>query len=275
MVKTFIPTSTILQKYVEVFYVFKKDIPERFSYIAFPHTNTAVSFFKGVKIIRKNLEVIIQSETIEENNYSIEILGKYTSPVFVHYNGAFEEIAIVFKPFGISQFIGCNLIDIAPKFSQSLNIEPWNVFSEQLFNEEDEKNRIDLIEYFLLANFNEIENKNISKALNYLEDINIDYTVEQIADTLAMNTKTFQRLFLKHITCSAIEYKRIARFRQSLNSMLLTEGIQSLTRVAYDNNYYDQSYFIREYKKLTLLNPKKFFDTISVMEENKIIWKIK
>jgi len=79
---------------------------------------------------------------------------------------------------------------------------------------------------------------------------------------------------LKNITCTPSEYKRIARFRHSLKNRLLSKEIKSLTNLSYESGFYDQSYFIREYKKLTLLNPKEFFQTIAVLDENKMIWKI-
>lgn len=75
--------------------------------------------------------------------------------------------------------------------------------------------------------------------------------------------------------CTALEYKRIARFRLALKTKILSKEVKSLTNVSYESNYYDQSYFIREFKKLTNLNPKKFFDAITVLDEQKIIWEIK
>jgi AraC-like DNA-binding protein len=77
------------------------------------------------------------------------------------------------------------------------------------------------------------------------------------------------------MACSPAQYKRIARFRNALQSGIKEGELKSLTRISYDNNYFDQSYFIKEFKRLTNLNPKKFFRQVSVLDDDKIIWEIK
>jgi AraC-like DNA-binding protein len=273
VLKTFIPASKELQKYIEVFYVFMPEKPSQFSYIAFPHINTSISFFKGVSISRNNFSVSIeqQSETINKN--CIEILGKYTKPVFVHYAGDFEEVSIVFKPLGANRFLKENFGKVAPEYSQSFNDEIWHLFSHDLFNEHE--NRIEQLENFLISQLNESgELLKMDEAINYFESTDIDYSIEKTAQIVGMGLKTFQRHFLKHLSCSPSEYKRIARFRNALNTKILSKEIKSLTSISYANNYSDQSYFIREFKKLTNLNPKKFFKEITVLDENKIIWEL-
>lgn len=275
MLKTFQPSSDRLKKYIEVFYVFSGVLPREFSYIAFPHINTAISIFKGVRISRGNFEVKIETNDTDPNHCCIEILGKYTAPVFVHYKGSFEEVAIVFKPFGINQFIRGDMINYAAKFSQAYTNEKWLHLAEKLFNEEDTAARIELLEDFLLSIFCELENKMISSAIELLSDTYIDHSIESIAKLHSLSVKTFQRQFFKTITCTPSAYKRIARFRHALQTKVLSTEIKSLSDITYESNYYDQSYFIREFKKLTRLNPKKFFETITILDKKKIIWEIK
>lgn len=275
MLKTFIPHSALLQKYIDTFYVFSSDKPQKFSYVAFPHVNTAVSFFKGVSISRRNLEITLEQEIDNSNNTCVEILGKYVHPVFVHYNGDFEEVSIVFKPLGITHFINEDFLSVAPLYSQSFNNAKWQAFSQVLLQKHNDEDKIALLENFLLDNMVPKKNELMYEALKYLEDTDDDYSIENIAAALKINIKTFQRNFLKHMGCTALEYKRIARFRHALKSKILSSEVKSLTSLSYESNYYDQSYFIREFKKLTNLNPKKFFDAITVLDEQKIVWEIK
>ena len=274
MLKTIIPQSDLLRKYIEVFYVFTPGKPKQFSYIAFPHINTAISFFSGVNLTRKDPQVIIQENLEKANHNSVEILGKYTRPVLVHYEGDFEEIAIVFKPLGVNHFIRGNLLDIAPEYSQPLLLKNWIQCCNKLF--EHKENQTGRLEKFLLENFNEANDLKVPEiALKYLTDPDAEYSIEEVAASAGMTLKTFQRFFMKQLTCTPSEYKRIARFRNALNSKLLSDDRRSLTSITYENNYYDQSYLIREFRKLTNLNPKKFFSEISVLDENKIIWELK
>ncbi|CAN5376067.1 hypothetical protein BH11BAC2_BH11BAC2_07080 [soil metagenome] len=275
MLHTYQPKSEKLQKYVELFYEFTSERPDEISYIAFPHVNTAISFFKGVDLQRNDYNIYIAPSLKNKTNCSVEILGKYTTPVFVHYKGKCEEIAIVFKPLGINQFFRDDLITIAPEFSQALDNSLWTELSNSLFKESTIDVKIEILELFLLENLKEIELKNVSQSLNLLEDFEENYSINQVAERCGLSLKTFQRTFTKHLTCSPLEYKRIARFRHSLNNKLVSKELKTLTSVSHESNYYDQSYFIREYKKLTHLNPKQFFDSITALDQRNIVWKVK
>jgi AraC-like DNA-binding protein len=272
LLQTFVPQSKELQRYVDVFYIYKSVQPVTVTYLAFPHVNTGISFFKGVSITRNNFTITITEDGPAEN-ICMEILGKYTRPVLVNFNGAFEEVAVIFKPLGVNRFIKESLQQLAPAYSQSFTDSTWAAFGETLFNA---ANKIEQLESFLLAQlthhevFTAIEN-----SLVYFNATEADYSLGQIANSLGMNLKTFQRHFTKHMACPPAQYKRIARFRNALHSGIKENHLKSLTRISYDNNYFDQSYFIKEFKKLTHLNPKKFFRQVSVVEDDKIIWEIK
>jgi YesN/AraC family two-component response regulator len=56
---------------------------------------------------------------------------------------------------------------------------------------------------------------------------------------------------------------------------MLQEISLKLTDVAYESNYYDQSYFIKEYKKLTGTKPNAFFNSVRILTEEKVIWQLK
>ena len=270
LLKAIVPKSPILRQYIDVFYVFNTDKTVKFSHLAFPHTNTAISFFKGVSITRNEFVITIESNS--ENNGHIEMLGKYTKPVVVHYEGGFEEIAIVFKALGANRFIQEDFHSVAPAFSQAYENTIWKKFAATLF---DTENKIGAIEDFLLSQWREIPDlQKIEKALKCFGNKETDYSVAEVAEIAGYNLKSFQRHFTKHVGCSPAVYKRIARFRNSLNSKLFAKEFKSLTSITYENNYTDQSYFIREFNKLTNQNPGKFFRDISLADGEKIVWEI-
>jgi len=275
VLQSFKPKSNLLESYIDFFYIFNRERTENISYIAFPHVNTAISFFKGATIQRGNFEVSITASDQNKSICTIEILGKYTQPVFVNYIGNCEEIAVVFKPLGVNHFFQNDLIELSPHFSQELNNTEWTAFANVLFNENSLAKKIEMLETFLIKNFKKSENKKMYDAIKYLEDFESNYTIDKIATLCGFTLKTFQRNFTKHLTCSPVEYKRIARFRHSLQNKLISKELKTLTSVSYNSNYYDQSYFIREFKKLTQLNPKSFFDSITALDEKNIVWKVK
>lgn len=270
MIKTHIPQSPFLQNYIECFYVFDCESPIQFRYLAFPHYNCGLSFFKGVEIHRNHFQVnIVESPDL---NVRLELLGKYINPLLIQYSGKIQEISIVFKPLGINRFLPKNYNAVAPNYSQEYNNLDWQRFGETLFESE---NKIKCLEAFLLAQFKEDnELSQLDKSLTLIKNWDANYSITAIAEKLGYNLKTFQRHFTKHIGCSPVDYRRIIRFRNALETKLNSKELKSLTDITFENNYFDQSHFIKEFKRLTNNNPKEFFKNVSQLDGEKIVWEI-
>ncbi len=270
MIKTIEPSSPILRKYIECFYYYEGKSDTTFRYIAFPHVNTGLSFMKGVSVKRQNWTLQV-SENLTERVH-VEILGKYTTPVLLEYQGYLNEISIIFKPLGVNRFFKENYLSLAPNFSQELRNDPWNRFGQTLFSGRDDLREIEI---FLLEQFSDYhEYSHIEKALGFIEACNEPLSIADIAETIGLNVKTFQRHFQKHMGCSPVEYRRICRFRSSLKNKMNSDTWKNLTNIGYEEGYYDQSYLIKEFKKITKHNPKDFFKSTSKVDGDKIIWEI-
>ncbi len=271
MIKTIEPSSPILKKYIECFYIYNGKASTSFSYVAFPHFNTGLSFLKSASVNRKNWSLQISGNN--DVGIHIEILGKYTTPILLEYKGELREISIVFKPAGLNRFFKDNYFSLAPKFSQELKNDVWAQFGESLFSSDDD---ISKIESFLLSQFwDNQEVSNIENSLKLLENNNEQISISDIAIKVGLNIKTFQRHFLKHMGCSPVEYRRICRFRSSLNNKLNNTQLKNLTEITYEEGYYDQSYLIKEFRKITNHNPKDFFRSVTKVDGDRIIWEIK
>jgi len=261
----------MLKKYIDCFYIYEGKSNSVFNYVAFPHFNTGLSFFKGASVHRQNWTLQISENT--NVGVHIEILGKYTTPVLVEYKGQLREISMVFKPLGLNRFFKENYLSFAPKFSQELTNDVWGQFGESLFSSNDD---ISKIESFLLSQF--VDNQELSiieNSLKLLENSTEQFSISTIANKVGLNLKTFQRHFQKHLGCSPVEYRRIFRFRSSLTNKLNSSQWKNLTEITYEEGYCDQSYLIKEFRKITNHNPKDFFKSAIKVDGDKIIWEIK
>lgn len=270
MLKTITPSSPILKKYIECFYFYEGESSAKFRYFAFPHYHTGLSFFKGAVIHRQQWRV-----DISESNHTevkIEILGKYTCPILIEYTGKLKEISIVFKPLGLNRFFRENYQSMAPQYSQELVNNIWNTLGDNLFFEEGD---LPQLESFLLSQCIESSAfKKLEESLLILDNVNDETSIAEIALKLGFQLKTFQRHFKKHMGCSAVEYRRICRFRNSITSKLNVDQLKTLTALTYESGYFDQSYFIKEFRKLTHHNPKEFFKVANKVDGDKIVWEI-
>lgn len=84
--------------------------------------------------------------------------------------------------------------------------------------------------------------------------VDIDFLSQQAC----LSRKQFERLFSEHIGISPKQYLRIIRFQSALHNNSQSNH-WSMTQLALESGYYDQSHFINDFKALTGLTPKKFF----------------
>jgi AraC-like DNA-binding protein len=177
------------------------------------------------------------------------------------------------NPLGLNRFFKENYNSFAPEFSQELTNEEWIQFGSSLFSCDDD---IKKIESFLLSHlFDNQELSKIEQSLTFLENSNEQIPIIDIARKVGLNLKTYQRHFQNHMGCSPVEYRRICRFRNSLNSKLNNTQLKNLTEITYEEGYYDQSYLIKEFRKITNHNPKDFFKSVTKVDGDRIIWEIK
>lgn len=270
MVKAIEPVNPLLKKHIDCFYLIDGWGEERFRYYAFPHINSGLSILSGGRVKREG-EAIYFCES-KDSEIQLELLGKYLHPVLVDYSGTFLELSIVFKPFGINRFFRDTYLSMAPRYTQPLASPVWKEFGKKFsFQEQD----LPKLEEFLISQWAEIpEILRLEKAAPFLEDLQESISISELAKQLPLPEKTFVRHFKKHMGCTPSEYRRIFRFRASVAAKLIENPSKTFTEITHELGYFDQSYFIKEYKKMTRHNPKDFFKNTQRIDGQKLIYEI-
>lgn len=81
--------------------------------------------------------------------------------------------------------------------------------------------------------------------------------VQQLAEQSCLSTRQFERKFKAFSGFSPKLYSRIIRFQAAMN--MYGNAEKSLTEIAYECGYYDQSHFIHDFKEFSGQHPKLFF----------------
>jgi len=81
-------------------------------------------------------------------------------------------------------------------------------------------------------------------------------SIRTIASQNNISSRYLSRLFLQYTGVTPKLYDKIHRFQQSLR--LITENRYSLTSIAYDCGYFDQSHFIRDFKHFAGITPSSY-----------------
>lgn len=271
------PRHPILQKHIENYYFLKTDnFDFATKYYAFPHTLTPVSIHKNVEAKIGSCSVSV-FESDQKNNLAF-VQGMRKQPLEVSLKGILDKFTIIFKPLGLNNFIRKSFSEVCPNHTQFFtewgNNPKYQHFLQKFYQIEDQIERIDLLEDFLISIYCPIENQEIlEKTLSILTDFEIEKSIELVAEEVGLNVRTFNRIFKKNLGISPVGFKKIARFRHSLNNKFINEQFTRLTDIAYSSNFYDQSYFTNIYKEMTGLNPKLFFDKIEKVGDERLLFQ--
>jgi len=187
----------------------------------------------------------------------------------------FNKIGIVFQPLGINNFIEfplCKVIDESPKANFDYFGDSFNITLHQVYATDIIEQKVNLLDGFFINMLNPFKEERLNDAVRLIFEKEL--AVQQLSDTLGMNRKTLFRLFKKHLNCAPKEFLTIVKFRKALNLYQRQDHKPQLTAFAYENEYYDQSDFIKHFKKVTGFNPKKFFSNISHLGSEDTFWTL-
>ncbi|WP_343673327.1 helix-turn-helix transcriptional regulator [Chitinophaga sp.] len=242
-----------LQAYVKCYYIYESVSSVTFDDLVFPSGNTEVIFNLGSGSwqTRPGDQFVTTPP--------VELWGQLVTPLPVRSIGCNTMLGVRFYPHGavailhdkIDQFNNqvIDATDVLGNVTRSLHT--------QLLNTPDWQQRIELLEAFLIQQLTTAEKKLPKIAMIYDMMNELQQTpylsMETIAGRYGISARYMQQLFVHHTGLTPKLYSQITRFQKSLQ--LVTANEMSLTAVAYECGYADQSHFIREFKSFTGSTP--------------------
>ncbi len=265
------PQDRLLRRYVDSIYIFRKG-PGRVEFTAYPSMNLPVGLFRNASVSAGQECVYIKSSDLP-NHFAIAC-NQFSSGIHLRYSQLVDEIAINFKPLGFASFSGSK-----PSSGKLFSFGTWDEFLPDLFSQvfatDDSNLQLYHIENFLLDRYAPVSDEAILlQALELLNDIGADHTIQDIADITGGHYKHLYRHFKEQIGCSPARYRKLVRFRNSVVSKVTNGNKTRLVDVCYQSGYTDQPYFIRQFKKLTGEKPVRFFKSVVSFGNDKVIFKM-
>ncbi len=276
-IQTFYPVSPFLKQHIEYYYFLKTDSPDFNScYYVFPNTLQAFNIHRFARCsISPDYTQVVGDKT---NSHLMIAQGKYEAPLFVQLTGILDKITIIFKPLGLNHFLKAPYIQILSASSQVFTDwyedENCEKFLNSFYHTQDHLARVNILEAYLLSRYQPVaEEALLQQVLYKLMDFDNECSIGQIIRSMGINTRSFNRLFYNTLGISPIGFRKIARFRHSLQNKLFHDQFKKLTQIGYESNFHDQSYFIKMYKKITGDNPTTFFNSIEKLADDHLIFK--
>lgn len=257
----FLP-SEHLRPFIKCYFFFESDPETEFEDTVFPGGHMEIIFNLG--------QAIWQSASNDEFFITpqVELWGQLTTPLKVRTKGRNGMLGIRFHAHAASLILKEDVLAFNNRISNLEDVlgNPVKELHAKLLEAAAILTRILLLEEFLVARL--LINRNSSNACLMLNRIvsemsvnNFSEPVEVLAARYAVSPRYLQKLFLRYTGLTPKLYSQINRFQLSLKQ--LSHHSTSLTSVAYECGYFDQSHFIREFKTFTGLTPSSYSPEMS------------
>ncbi|BAV04753.1 transcriptional regulator, AraC family [Filimonas lacunae] len=248
-----------LQPYVKCYYVYEHSGTGVFEDTVFPNGCMEIIFNLGSG----------QWQTAGDNGFvtnpAVELWGQIVKPLPVKSIGSNTMLGIRF----FSHAAACFLDEKVDAFNNQVvdyreaagNAVEVNHLYHQLLDARSWGQRIVLIEHFLHAKLDAV-NVGLNRLLvvndvmKELRQPDFFDNIDNVASRYGITSRYLQKLFVQYTGLTPKLYSKIHRFQNSLR--LIGQSDVSLTSIAYDCGYFDQSHFIREFKSFTGLTPSGY-----------------
>ncbi len=168
-------------------------------------------------------------------------------------------ILIYFTEIGFTHFASHPANEL---FNLSLSLE--DVFDKKSVAEVEEKlalastdnQRIKIVEQFLLSQLKDIQtDKLIVEAVKLIYQSKGTIRINQLNEKLYISQSPFEKRFRKVVGTSAKKFASIVRFNAVIDNL---NQSKTLTEICYENNFFDQAHFIKDFKQFTGDTPENF-----------------
>lgn len=169
--------------------------------------------------------------------------------------------SVRFHPAGLQPFIDFPVDSITDKTLETIHCWPEEKIKkliEQVISASTPE-RIELVSAFLLEHYDsKRDDVTIRRTVEQLIHSGGNCSVEELSSSAAISRRVLERRFQSAVGLSPKLLARIIRFNRMLQ-LIESSNFSTFTGLAHESGFYDQAHFIRDFKDLTGLNPRKYF----------------
>ena len=202
----------------------------------------------------------------------IILYGQTIEPVKMHATGALDTVGVCLHPHALQTVFGINAHELTGTCVDFglLQHKKERHLSEKLFAATTVEEQINVLSAGLLQCMQRTGNRQDGVTQFVIDEIARHkgaVSFKALHKKIQLSERTFERRFKQSIGISAKLYARICQFQDALNQ-LRKNNYHKLSDVAYENNYADQSHFIRSFKEFAGVSPFDYRKQLNEVAEN-------
>lgn len=193
------------------------------------------------------------------------LYGQTIQPIQLYTSGPFRLIVFQLFPFAVRTLLGVNpkglnddCFDLT--LLSNVDIEHW---LNRLGATRDLSAQLEIVSAFLetlIQHSSIAPDQRVRLAINMILSSKGKIALATLRDNLHVTERTLERQFEDQVGVSPRQFIKIIQFSASLHQ-LSESDFRRLSDVAFDNEYADQSHFIRMFKKFTGKTPSEYLGT--------------
>jgi AraC-like DNA-binding protein len=240
-----------LKPYVECFII--SEIPDESVYKVLPGTGLVMGFqFSG------NLFQVLDEKQVGLSRSGITGIND-TYRLFKNVSNT-GTVLVCFNPGGAAMFFHEPIHEL---FQRSVSLDNFILRSELLLFEEQlceaptHAEKIRVVEHFLLTRMKGVKpDMMVINALELIYQSKGLVKINALSKQLNISQSPLEKRFRKIVGTSPKKFAAIVRFRNIIQNV---DASPSLTALGYDGGFFDQSHFIKEFKRFTGDTPEAYF----------------
>lgn len=248
-----IPPSEILSDFVRFFWVLESKNP---TYI---HRSMADVCAEMVFHYHGRFDELI-ADKIETSSISA-MQGPLTQIRRFKIETAFAIFGVYLYPYALPVLFGIPSTELSNQMPDLIALmgNEGKEIEEKMMLAVDNNERVKIITEFLEKRLQKSpeQKHGVFSSIRFIIQSKGLVKIEQVADQYFISQRQFERKFREFSGLSPKLFSRIVRFHTACQQFGNSD--RSLTSIAYDCGYYDQSHFIHEFKEFSGYHPKHYF----------------
>jgi len=222
-----------------------------------PNTSAAIAFrLKGqISYISDRDKIALPSVTISGLRKTVRL---------IHYEQNSAALIVQFKEQGISAFFDRPLHEL---FEQSVSLDVFirplevSLIEERLIEIKDNRSRIALIDEFLISKLNHRNPSSlVTEAIAKINSVKGNIRIKELSNHLHISQDVLEKRFRKITGSTPKQFSFIVRMNNIISQ---SKTDISFLNAAFENGYYDQPHFNKDFKIFTGQTPSDFLKSAS------------
>lgn len=240
----------MLRDYVNYFVVSENDIENE--YRIFPSSGLVIGFqYRG--------QLVTVKDGAESGLSTAGVTGISDRYKIFKNSVNIGTVLVYFTETGFTHFASHpanELFNLSVSLADVFDKDAVKAVEETLGEATTDLQRIKIVEQFLLSQLKDIQaDKLILEAVKLIYQSKGTIRIKELNEKLAISQSPFEKRFRKVVGTTPKKFASIVRFNAVLSDLGKTK---SLTEICYENNFFDQAHFIKDFRQFTGDTPENF-----------------